>query len=736
MSMYSAKSIRKLGWILGLSIALQNACSENKFESARLTSESVEQAVQDSQDATAAKSSSGEGASSDQNAMPAQVETTEIGASKKPDTIINSFSASTTKDASFHFTLAPKMVSTDFTLEDNLSSRTDAFAQLNRKLTSESFKQGNAGQMVTQSFDQNARKGLVDILLVIDNSGSMSQEQVNLASKLNELLVSIKDANWQISVITTSPAGPAGLNLNLATAEGKELCNTVLIKSGDVDATNTFAKAVNAGTSGNGNEQGIRQAVVGLRCTEKPWVRPMSTLAVLIVSDEDNCSLDGKDCGTLPWAKEGYLTNYVENTLNRSIGKNAGFYGLVGPNKTLCPTAGNAATQYLRLFSYKNPTATNNYGNICDASYKTTLNRISDSIALLLDNQFELKSFPDTGSLKMNLTLADGSTVPADAGSFVQSGKVITFLAGKEPPAGSKVVTNYIVGAKPIVSSFTIHEDAAPGTLSVNVNGAVIPEGGYTLNGRTIAFKDVPAEMADITAIFRQNSALLDRFKPNALPLVESIKVKVNGVATTQFTYDAINGEVLLKSLPSDGQSVEITYLFREDPKLSYTLPVTKDGKNFKLYDQGTALSFTSNGNVFTIPAEAHKAGKILTLRYEVADGGTKAFELGRMPVLGSADIIAGQGGCDLGMGLDILDERLISTCNAATVMDFTLAYKYVEVLRSFQVKGIERPDIGTWSVYVDGELSKDFVREGSSISLASDPKLDSRIEIHYTFPE
>lgn len=728
---------RKLtpGLTLGLALGLLSACNDAGFQSGNtLTDDKAATSAPSSGDARA-QSGDATYESSDQIPIPAKVETVSMESSKQPDTIISSFQASSTKDASFRFTLEPKAARMDFTLEDSLAPVKDTFTQLNRNLLTETFTQGNAGTPVKEEFDQAARKGLADILVVIDNSGSMKEEQANLATKLNELLVSIKDSNWQISVITTAPAVPSGVSLNTAAAEGKEICNTTLIKAGEVDAATKFANAVNAGISGSGNEQGIRQAVVGLRCTEKPWLRPGSTLAVLIVSDEDNCSLDGSDCGSLPWAKESYLINYTETTLQRTVGKSAGFYGIVAPSKALCSTAGNAAPQYLRLFDYKANGAVN-YGNICDASYKTTLNRISDSIALLLNNQFELKSQPDTTSLKLSVQALDGTIKALDPATYTQSGKVITFLPGKEPAAGSKVIAEYKVGAKPILTSFTLNQDPASGTVVAKINGAMAAAGSYSVSGRTVSFAQAPADMATITLDYRENKALLDRFKTTASPLADSLKVTVNGLATTNFSFDAGTGEVVLKSIPADGQTIEIGYNKNAGARLSYTLPISKEARNIRILEGSTPLAFTQNGNIFTIAAESHKAGKVLTLSYELPDGGTRAFEIGRMPVPGSADIVSTSAGCDLGMGLDVLDDKLISTCAVTTAMEFTLTYKYTEIMKVFQVSGVQNPDLGQWSVYVDGEATKDFVRSGSSITLNQDPSADARIDIHYTLPE
>ncbi|WP_141732099.1 hypothetical protein [Oligoflexus tunisiensis] len=715
--------------ILALTLGLGSACNDAGFQSGNsLTLEQETAAAADAQ------AQSGDATPEFSNHIPAQVETT-MESSKKPDTIINSFESSKTREASFRFKLEPKGVKTEFTLEDNLAPVTDNFTQINRQPLTDTFTQGHAGTTIREEFDQAARQGLADILVVIDNSGSMKEEQTNLSSKLNELLVSIKDASWQISVITTAPAVPAGVSVNTAAAEGKELCNTTLIKSGEADASEKFATAVNAGISGSGNEQGIRQSVVGLRCTEKPWVRTGSTLAVLIVSDEDNCSNDGSDCGSLPWAKESYLTNYVENTLQRTIGKNAGFYGIVAPSKALCSTAGNAAPQYLRLFDYKANGAVN-YGNICDGSYKTTLNRISDSIALLLNNQFELKTLPDDGTLKLSLLLSDNTTRALDASSYTRNGKVISFVAGKEPPAGSKVVAEYRTGSKPILSSFTLSQDPAAGTVIAKINGAAASAGSYTVSGRTVTFTNAPADMATITLDYRENKALLDRFKTTADPVTGSIKVSVNGQATTDFTFDAAKREVVLKNLPADNQTVEIGYKKNAGPRLEYTPPVSPDGRNFQILDQTQPVAFTKNGNTFTISADAFQAGRTLTLSYDVPDNSTKAFELGRLPIAGSTDIVDAQGDCDLGVGFEIVDDRLISNCVITNAMEFTLNYKYIETVKIFKVFDVANPEAGVWTVYINGEATKDFVRSGSSIALTQDPGAEARIDIHYTLPE
>src|SRR5690606_33728189 len=137
----------------------------------------------------------------------------------------------------------------------------------------------------------------------------------------------------------------------------------------------------------------------------------------------------------------------------------------------------------------------------------------------------------------------------------------------------------------------------------------------YAVSGRTVTFTNAPADMATITIDYRENKALLDRFKTTATPVSGSIKVNVNGQATTDFTFDAAKLEVVLKNRPADNQAVEISYKKIAGPLLSYTPPLSADGRNFQLVDQAQQpVAFTKTGNTFTIGAASFQAGKVLTL--------------------------------------------------------------------------------------------------------------------------
>ncbi|RYZ59838.1 MAG: VWA domain-containing protein, partial [Proteobacteria bacterium] len=430
-----------------------------------------------------------------------------------------------------------------------------------------------------ETFEQLGKKGLIDILVVIDDSGSMTEEQKNLSTKMNSLLTSLKDTNWQIGIVTT-------------TVQASDKCILTLVKSTDTDAEAKFAKAVQAGLSGSGNEEGIRQAVNGLKCSQSPWVRADSSVAVLIVSDEDNCSSRGADCPNSPGKTISYLTNYIEQTLAREIGKTAGIYGIFSPTVNSCKTAGNIGYQYEELMTYaaqkSGTTVSKIFGNICDADYSNTLNAISSNIALLLKNQFELSSAPDSGSLKLSV---EGSVIPAANYKF--SGKTITFNAGKEPANGKVLTAEYNVGAVPLFTKVTLKNTPAADTISVKVGSTVLAASAYTVSGNEITFKTQPASLAKIAVDYRVAAALKNAFQLEKTPIAGSLKVLVDGKAASGMTYDAAANQVVLNPAPLDGLAIELNYNYRTGPQLSYQVAIVQGAKNVKLYDGAKELSYT-----------------------------------------------------------------------------------------------------------------------------------------------
>jgi hypothetical protein len=644
--------------------------------------------------------------------------------STNPDTIMGLFPAAQVLSDKLSFTIDTQEVSTEFELKDIFKEQKEIFRQVARENRMESFQQGHPPQGKHDLFDQQTQKGPVDILLVIDNSISMTEEQRNLSDKMHDLVASLGNSDWQIGVISTT-----------AVFENAEpQCVMNLIRSTEPDAAAKFRNAVLAGTSGDSNEQGILQAVVGLSCPSRPWLRPEASVAVLIVSDEDNCSADGEDCRGSVAENENYLIQYVEQSLGLEVGKNAGFYGIFSPPATPCQTSPNAGLQYQRLVDYKAQGMVN-YGNICDASYKTTLNRISDNIAVLLGSQFELKETPLPGSLKVKLVLENGTERVLEPNEFSLNQKTIMFAAGHEPPARAQLMAEYLVPGQPMWKKLSLAERPGPGTVEVRINDQVLDPQKYQWNGTTLEFNDFPPDDAVVRVNYALDKPLNKKFSLAAPAIADSLQVEINGQPTETWQIDARGMEITFDPAPTYGAEIALMWTSRVGPQLAYALPIADEGSAVRIWDGTWSVPFTENAGLFTIPAAIHRPGKKLTLRYQMPDARTRTFKLAHQAIPESAQLEMGAQNCQLGAGLELIDNELISTCGVKSRTEFVVHYQYYEPQEEFTLAAVKYPDMGQWKVFINGVETHDYVRNGSIITFPTPVAPDAQIGLEYAPP-
>jgi len=139
----------------------------------------------------------------------------------------------------------------------------------------------------TDAFTQEIRK-TVDILLVVDNSCSMVDEQIKLAANFDSFIEQFLTAevNYQIGVVTT----------DVTSAErGLLVGETPVITSDmDVDAARAlFQENVKVCANGSGFERGLEAARLALDPIEAlnpDFLREDAALSIVFVSDEDDDS--------------------------------------------------------------------------------------------------------------------------------------------------------------------------------------------------------------------------------------------------------------------------------------------------------------------------------------------------------------------------------------------------------------------------------------------------------------
>jgi len=158
---------------------------------------------------------------------------------------------------------------------------------------------------VTHKLKQLQGNTLVDILWVIDNSGSMDPHQQNVARNtqifMNQFVQGGNPLNWKMGLISTDKAD----NPYVGFKPGPELTPQT------PDATLMFQRAVGRlGTMGSSVEEGFEPMLQVLQ-QHPDFLRPRATLAVIFVTDAQEQGRDAVSNVLADLAKMKPLTDVV-----------------------------------------------------------------------------------------------------------------------------------------------------------------------------------------------------------------------------------------------------------------------------------------------------------------------------------------------------------------------------------------------------------------------------------------
>lgn len=286
-----------------------------------------------------------------------------------------------------------------------------------------------------------------DILFVVDDSGSMNVEQDNLAANfqsfIDELSASTAKDEFQIGITTTSVdrnvAGTGGVTTVSSTfaastnecavghpntgnsypagalvavdASGRQIASGPgrILAAGSATLTQDFIRNIRVGVCGSGKEQGLRAARLALSepllsGANAGFLRPGAKLAVIVVSDDDDCSDPGDGQGhplVQPDQEGATCEQHAESVddffqfLEGPIGGEVRDVVVAAiasvdptslqpavctvPNRTPAGSSEFGATRYADLIGRLGPKAT--IASICSASFADTLKQIAGLIA-------------------------------------------------------------------------------------------------------------------------------------------------------------------------------------------------------------------------------------------------------------------------------------------------------------------------------------------------------------------
>ena len=278
------------------------------------------------------------------------------------------------------------------------------------------YGDGNVEQWYTETHLQESVP-VLDVLWVVDDSGSMNRFQTNLASNIGLFVATFMatGADYHMSVITTSDFLPSPL-----------------ITSYDPDPAGTLASHVMVGISGSGNEKGIMMSSRALTSATSlgpgsTFFREDSTLVVIYVSDEPDHSDGG-------WAS--YLTFF--DTI-----KPAGQfipYGVIGDYPAGCVnTSGYGSAQfgagYWDLIDYYG----GDWYSICASDWGVQLQNLAD--ALTSRRSYALnENDPIVDSIEV--TVNGQSTTEWE---YDEARNSVVFAADSVPEEGQTVEITYAV---------------------------------------------------------------------------------------------------------------------------------------------------------------------------------------------------------------------------------------------------------------------------------------------------
>lgn len=268
---------------------------------------------------------------------------------------------------------------------------------------------GNGNPVVTLTTDSFAVPALpqIDILFVIDNSGSMAGEQTILANSFSNFISSfiVKNLDFHIGVVSTD-VSQSGAGRLISKSSEKYLTNS------SPNLVSQFQANAKLGTNGSGAEQGLESMFLSLDPSlisasgyNAGFIRPNALLSVIIVSDEDEDISNGETISQRINRTVGRVQNLKGNNFRMDF-----FINLSAPVQNNTYPNGNLPYPkvYLQAASQLGSTPIN-----VESDFSAPLSKLGDDIASQMVSQFVLKNIPlDPSSIIVKI---NGVVVPQDS---------------------------------------------------------------------------------------------------------------------------------------------------------------------------------------------------------------------------------------------------------------------------------------------------------------------------------
>lgn len=297
----------------------------------------------------------------------------------------------------------------------------------------------------------------LDVLFVMDNSGSMSSSQTKLANNFPSFINYFKSKGYDFRLaVTTSDAYYGDQFVN----SGCSLCNPQqtqfrsgvtpairVIENSTANLESVFSSNIQVGTSGSGDERVFSSFRAALSSSlNVGFHRPDAYLSVILISDEEDFSHDDINFNesysqpTLhdPAIYKTYLEGFTAGQATKDFSVST-ISVLDDACKTSLGTGQKISIRLMQLADLTGGTK----NSICN-SFATVLDNISASIATQTQAIFKLNRKPTVNSIRV---IIDGVLVPQDSTNgwvYDATANTVKIVGSTyQPQSGSSITINF-----------------------------------------------------------------------------------------------------------------------------------------------------------------------------------------------------------------------------------------------------------------------------------------------------
>jgi hypothetical protein len=292
----------------------------------------------------------------------------------------------------------------------------------------------------------------LDILWVVDNSGSMANLQTNIANNFSAFIQDFASKSFDFQVaVTTTDAWRAPFLGNPSLAKFKDGANgdnsgVFVITPDTPDLINTFMTNITQGINGSGDERAFQSIKTALDSPlNAGFLREDGFLAVIIVSDEEDFSHDNSNAiGTYAPALhtvQSYV-DYLDGLTNSTNTQRNYAVSSISIWDTPCLNANSPWGRIGNRYGELVDATEGEKGDVCSNDFAATLEDIQDRIAEL-STQFYLSREPIVESIKVKV---NDTNIPQDeenGWTYNSTAVSIVFHGTSIPSQGSQIKVDF-----------------------------------------------------------------------------------------------------------------------------------------------------------------------------------------------------------------------------------------------------------------------------------------------------